>query len=251
MKRKQIILFATILLFAACTGTETTQEQEVQEQEQAKMQQVQTEIQEESQMQQNTLPSTITVETVNQYIPKGFRLVQKEDETDLLTGDFNGDDLEDFAIIMVSNDTENPQDAADARVVIFENDGTKFKEKVRSGNLGGFFVHQAPTTQLSLTKNVISLTFQGMRYDDEWKFRFDKKYDNYMLIGSEHNSYGNAVNDGSGNISTNYLSGVRLENLNKWDNQKEELIELPEKKIKVSKTLLPLSKFTENNYSDL
>jgi hypothetical protein len=90
-----------------------------------------------------------------------------------------------------------------------------------------------------------------MRYDYELKYRFEKKYNNYMLIGSENNYYGNATNDGSGNVSTNYLAGVRTENLNEWNEKKEELIELPEVKTKVSKTLVPLSNLNENNFSSL
>lgn len=241
MKRKQIILFAMILLLVSCKET----------QENTETQQIQSVQEEQSQTQQTPTSSTITPETVKQYIPEGFKLIVREEETNLLTGDFNGDKLEDFAMMLASNDAEMLQDAADVRVIIFENDGSKFTEKARSGNLSGFFVHQAPTSQLSLSKNIISLKHQAMRSDYEWKYRFEEKYDNYMLIGSEHNNYGNAVNDGSGNVSTNYLSGVRIEKLNKWDEKKEELIELPEKKIKVSKDLLSLSKLNEENYSDL
>jgi hypothetical protein len=72
-----------------------------------------------------------------------------------------------------------------------------------------------------------------------------------MLIGSENNYYGNATNDGSGNVSTNYLAGVRLENLNEWNEEKRKLIKLPESKTIVSKTLIPLSALNENNFSDL
>jgi hypothetical protein len=47
------------------------------------------------------------------------------------------------------------------------------------------------------------------------------------------------------------LAGVRLENLNEWDEEKRKLIKLPESKIIVSKTLIPLSALNENNFSDL
>ena len=246
MKTKQIILFAIVLFFIACKNSETSN-QDISQKADAEIQQMQA----ASEEVQTTETVGITIEKAKQYVAKGFKLVVQEDEANLLTGDFNGDGLEDFAMIIASDDAEMYQDAVDVRIVIFENNGKGFTEKAKSGNLGGFFVHQAPTSQLSLNKNIISLTYQGMRYDDEWKFRYEKKYDDYMLIGSEHNSYGNAVNDGSGNMSSNYLSGVRLENFNKWDEQKEELKELPEKKTKVSKTLLPLSKFNETNYADL
>jgi hypothetical protein len=244
MKTKQIILFAIVLFFAACNETETAQ--------QASSQDITTqETQDQQEVSAESAATEITLETANLYVPNGFRIVVKEEEANLLIGDFNGDKIQDFALMVASNETNEYQEANDVRVIIYEGDGTKFTEKARSGNLGGFFVHDAPTSQLALTKNVISLQYQGMRYDDEWKLRFDEKYGNYMLIGSEHNYYGTATNDGSGNVSSNYLAGVRLENLNKWNEKKEELIELPEKKTKLSKTLLPLSKLAENNYSDL
>jgi hypothetical protein len=185
------------------------------------------------------------------YVPNNFKIVVQDEGTNLLTGDFNGDGIVDFAMMVASNNVDNYQDSKDVRIIICEGNGKKFTEKARSGNLGGFFIHEAPTSQLSLTKNVISLTYQGMRYDYELKYRFEKKYNNYMLIGSENNYYGNATNDGSGNVSTNYLAGVRTENLNEWNEKKEELIELPEVKTKVSKTLVPLSNLNENNFSSL
>jgi hypothetical protein len=245
MKPKQFILFATILFFAACNEAETAQQDaSVQVQEIQIQQQQQTKVEE-------LTGTEINLETANLYVPNNFKIVVQDEGTNLLTGDFNGDGIVDFAMMVSSNNVDNYQDSKDVRIIICEGNGKKFTEKARSGNLGGFFIHEAPTSQLSLTKNVISLTYQGMRYDYELKYRFEKKYNNYMLIGSENNYYGNATNDGSGNVSTNYLAGVRTENLNEWNEKKEELIELPEVKTKVSKTLVPLSNLNENNFSSL
>jgi hypothetical protein len=247
MKILQIILLAIVLCLTACNEAKIAQQDEMQ---------LGTTIQEmQETTQQITLEKPVAIkislETANLYVPNNFKIVVQDESVSLFTGDFNGDKIEDFVMMVASNDMDDYQDAKDVRIIICEGNGEKFTEKARSGNIGEFFTNQAPGSQLSLTKSVISLTYQGMRYDYERKYRFEKKYNDYMLIGSENNYYGNATNDGSGNVSTNYLAGVRLENLNEWDEEKRKLIKLPESKIIVSKTLIPLSALNENNFSDL
>jgi hypothetical protein len=54
----------------------------------------------------------------------------------------------------------------------------------------------------------------------------------------------------AGTISTNYLTGIRLINYNKYDEEKGSIV-LPEKKLKVSKNLKPLSEISNTNCNDL
>lgn len=241
MKTRYILLFSILFIIGACNEntSETDTEQENQQEAQGQI--------------EPDLPTVVIIDDniVAQNIPEGLELVTTGEAQNLITGDFNGDNHKDFAIMIASENGRDFQDAEDVRIMIFEgNDKGEFELAAKSDNVGGFFIHYAPTSQLKLTKNIISLKHQGMRFDHELKYRYNKKLDNYVLIGSEHNDYGNATNDGSGNISTNYLAGVRLENLNEWNQEKEELIVLPEVKLKVSKTPIPLSRLNEENVLD-
>jgi hypothetical protein len=64
-----------------------------------------------------------------------------------------------------------------------------------------------------------------------------------MLIGSEELSHGNSAlsDETAGTISTNYLSGVRLEKYERFDEKTNRVVRLPEKKSTVSKALKPFS----------
>lgn len=179
--------------------------------------------------------SKIDLETAKRFIPDGFQIVSYEDEVNFLAGNFDGDEAQDFVVMIASGEAEFPQDAADVRIVIYEQQSDKsFAKVAESGNLEGYFIHDAPTSQLHLNENVLSIKRQDMRFDNEWKFRYEESIGDYALIGSEYNNYGNAAGDGSGNRSTNYLSGKRIEKFSEWDAKNEKLNERPAKTISVN-----------------
>lgn len=163
-------------------------------------------------------------------IPEGFQIVSYDKELNFLEGDFDGDNLQDFAAIIASDEAEYVQDAKDVRVVIYEQQpDNAFKKVAESGNLDGYFIHNVETSQLSLKKNVLSIKRQDMRFDNEWKFRYEQSIGDYALIGSEYNNYGDATGDGSGNRSINYLIGKKIEQFSEWNVENETLKKLPVK----------------------
>lgn len=171
--------------------------------------------------------SEIDLKTAKKFVTDGFEIVSYDEGANFLKGDFDDNDTQNFAVIIASNEAEFFQDAKDVRIAIYEQQSDNMFQKVaESGNLEGYFIHNAPTSQLHLDKNVLSIKRQDMRFDNEWKFRYEKSVNDYVLIGSEYNNYGNAVGDGSGNRSINYLSGEKIEQFSEWDMEKEELIEL-------------------------
>lgn len=224
MKTKLFTLSVGLFMLMSC-GDSTSADNQGEQTQQIEGH----EIAEQSAQETETLPE-IDLETAKNFIPDGFQIVSYEDEANFLSGNFDGDDAQDFAVMIASDEAEFPQDAADVRIVIYEQQSDKrFTKVAESGNLEGYFIHNAPTSQLHLKKNVLSVKRQDMRFDNEWKFRYEESIGDYALIGSEYNSYGNAVGDGSGNRSTNYLSGKRIEKFSEWDMKNEKLNELPAK----------------------
>ncbi|MFK7949875.1 MAG: hypothetical protein AB8G11_19955 [Saprospiraceae bacterium] len=243
MKTKLFTFIICMFILSSCRDTASTSSQNQVEQ-----------LKEKTAKALESSPE-VDSEMAKKIIPDGFKIVSYEKGTNFLKGDFNGDNAQDFAAIIASDEAEFFQDAKDVRVVIYEQQpNNDFKKVAESGNLDGYFIHNAPTSQLHLNKNVLSVKRQDMRFDNEWKFRYENSIDDYVLIGSEYNNYGNAVGDGSGNRSTNYLSGKRIEEFSEWDMTNEKLSELPTITTSVNlvkeKPIL-LKDFNEQNFYDL
>jgi hypothetical protein len=113
------------------------------------------------------------------------------------------------SLIRMNSFHKELENSEDIRIIVFEGtpDG-KYIQKAMSGNMTSTFIYNnSSSPQIKVDdKNVIILEHQSMRHHYELKIRYEKEHDNYMLIGSELHNYGNAVHDGSGNISSNFVS---------------------------------------------
>ncbi|WP_290697745.1 hypothetical protein [Lacinutrix sp.] len=77
-----------------------------------------------------------------------------------------------------------------------------------------------------------------MRHDYKLKLRYENKYKDYILIGFEYNNYGNAMQDGAGNISTNFITRKRTSTI---DGKKTTLVDKEVKPISVINDTIPKS----------
>ena len=242
---KRLIYLPIILLLFACNN-EIATEQTAQESQ--KLFEPNPELEEERVP--ISKPEVLTFDT--SFLPEGYEIITYGDSiSNIVRGDLNGNEIEDVAVFAVLNkDGVDYRDAEAAHILVLENDGNGgFDLQSKSGNLIGF-LNSYESEQLELQKNVIIVTHQGMRWHREMKFRYEATYEDYVLIGSEYVSYGGATHDGSGTVSTNYLTGVQTENLNEFDSETEELNELPEKRNTVSKDLVSISEINGENFYD-
>jgi hypothetical protein len=250
MNLEKIILFLTILSFVACQSETTTSEQATQQviQVEQTIQQVVEEnktvkpiLEEERIRNRRAIISDEKFETIKQYFPENYTLFfASNNEPNIVFGDFNSDKIEDFAITLIGGDKDPDNDI---HLLIFEGNGSTFIEKARNENLSRFYADSYYWISLSIKKNVISIHINGNFNGSEDKIRYEAKYDDYMLIGSEELSHGNSAlsDETAGTISTNYLSGVRLEKYERFDEKTNRVVRLPEKKSTVSKALKPFS----------
>lgn len=155
----------------------------------------------------------IETKNINDFIPTGFEIVTSGTELNKIESDLNEDGISDYVILLASGKNNgNYSNSKNVRLAIFEGqkDGS-FKLKSQTGNLTSSFLHVNPNKRVTIAnKNVISLEHQSMRHDYKLKIRYQTKYKNYMLIGSEYNNYGNAIHYGAGNISSNFITAKRI-----------------------------------------
>lgn len=228
MKGKTIMLIVSIIISMSCNNKPSEQAQEVvqnQDSEQVKPAQ--------NQEESNTNMSSEVVSSVDYdvailYLKKGYQPFSKDYYQ---SDDFDNNGTRDFAIAVFKSNSKEYNDEPLNLHIYKQLKNRNFELAAESGAIEEILI--VGHGSLSLQKNVISVKKGAMRYDNEWKFRYDKKHDDYVLIGSEYNSYGNAAGDGSGNRSINYLTGKRIDKFNEYDYEKEELIELEPKETKV------------------
>ncbi len=177
-------------------------------------------------------------------IPKGYEIVKGEAGEIMAKGELNGDNFEDAAILIQTLDEE--QGSAAIIVLHGEPDG-KFRFGEMSGNLGPEPLSYPDPDQLKVEKGVLIFHYQSMRWSADLKFRKEAKYGDLRLIGSDTDNYGNAVHDGAGSSSTNYLTGQRISNYMSWDEAKGDLVDLPEKREKVSTQLRAFSGYNDDS----
>lgn len=192
----------------------------------------------------------LTLEGITKHIPVEFQVVQTEQGSNFIQSDFNGDNFVDFAVLVAKGENPNNHaDSEDVRVLIYHGTDTgDFIKTSNSGNLSSAFVYENPVPQLKLAAgNVIQLSHQSMRHHYDLKFRYESAHKNYMLIGSESVNYGNAVKQGAGTLSTNFLTGTRIENLMDFDEENQKVIDLPEKTTSFEKALVPITDVSDLN----
>jgi hypothetical protein len=180
-------------------------------------------------------------------IPDGFEIVKSEAGEIISIGDMNADGINDAAILVQNFDDER---GSAAILVAHGEAGGKYSLGEMSGLLGAEPLMSPDPGMLTIDKGVLTFHFQSMRWSTDLKFRKEAKYGDLRLIGSETENYGNAVHDGAGSASTNYLTGQRVSNYMSWDEDKQDLIDLPEKREKVSTTLKAFKGFDEDAIYD-
>ncbi len=237
---KTLIYLPLLLLLFGCNNETST---EVVEQEPKKIFEPNPELEEE-----RVPVSKPEVLTFNEtFLPEGFEIIKYGDSiANIIRGNLNDNEAEDVGVFAFYNKDDEETEAA--HILIFEDNGSGGFDLISKSGDMLYFINPYESNQIELQKNVIILTHQAMRWNRSLKFRYEAKYQDFMLIGSEYESYGNATNDGSGNISTNYLTGVQIETLNEFDYEQEELIELPQKRNKVSTDLISISEITGDNF---
>lgn len=90
-----------------------------------------------------------------------------------------------------------------------------------------------------------------MRWEIELKFRKEAKYGDLRLIGTESFSYGNAVGDGAGGTSTNFLTGQRIANYKHVDMETGIEKQMPERREGGFHPPSPLHGFNDDNVYQL
>jgi hypothetical protein len=180
-------------------------------------------------------------------LPKGYEIVKSEAGEVITMGDLNGDSHADAAILIQNMEEEQGQAAI--LVAHAQPDGS-FALGELSGNLGPEPLMSPDPGQIQIDKGVLTFHYQSMRWSTDLKFRMEKKYGDLRLIGSETENYGNAVHDGAGGCSTNYLTGQRVSNYMRWDEEQQDLVDEPEKREKVSTNLRAFKGFDEDALYD-
>lgn len=99
--------------------------------------------------------------------------------------------------------------------------------------------------KLSVKNNILIVSSQFMRGENYFKFRYDKRRKEIILIGYDNIQYGNATNSGSGNESYNLLTGDYEAKWNWFDEKTGKLISLPTIRKK-----LPIHIFTLEDFSN-
>lgn len=183
-------------------------------------------------------------------LPKGYDFAKAESGKEIITmGDLDGDGKPDAAILLQNSEEDMGKAAI---LVAYQQAENTFSFGEMTGDLGPEPLMYADPDQLQIDKGVLIFHFQSMRWGTDLKFRKEKKYGDLRLIGSETENFGNAVHDGAGNASTNYLTGERISNYMTWDEAKQDLVDLPEKREKVSKDLRAFKGYNEDAlYDDL
>ena len=98
--------------------------------------------------------------------------------------------------------------------------------------------------EMKFEKNIITLTTRGMRYFQHYKFRYNKRINNFELIGYDTENFGNAIHDGAGHQSVNLLTGQY--EFSRFDAKDEENGDITEGK----KILKMPKKFTLTNFHE-
>ena len=184
----------------------------------------------------------LVMKTIKSFIPENYLIVSSDTGLNVALGDLNKDGIQD-AVLLLFNSNTTIEEAHDVRIsILLGNQNGEFVPKTKSGNLSSAFIfNNLNKPQISINYNIISVVHQSMRHDYELKFRYENSYDDFMLIGSEYNNYGNALLDGTENVSSNYLASKRILSLR----NKEKINTL------LDNGLIALSELNDNNIYSL
>ncbi len=144
-------------------------------------------------------------------------LADKNGDAIYIQQDFNGDAIQDLALVTSGNDDM-------LKLVVFSSSNQKSWMEIDS--TGGLIVPFKEEGQdrniLTHKNNVIQLYLPSMRAEMWLKFRYEKDKKDYFLIGKDNVYYGNGYSNRS---SINYLTGKRIhsqDGVNEERNQPEK-----------------------------
>lgn len=182
----------------------------------------------------------ISTSKYNTYLQEGYSIVPSDEEPNIIFSDLNHDGLDDFVALIAENDLEETDNV---RLVVYEGTSKNtYTKKTESGNLTSTILFNNTGAVIELTnKQVIKLRHYSMRHSYVLKFRYEKKHENYMLIGSD--LYSNS----SGTTSTNYLTNNRIKTLDKNAHYNQGLKEDKIISTKLNQDLVPLSGISDEN----
>jgi hypothetical protein len=181
-------------------------------------------------------------------IPKEYEFAESEVGPIVAEGDLNGDSLQDMVFLVQNLAEEMPKSLV---LVAYQAPDGNFILGESSGNFGPEPLTYLDPEFFAIQNQVLQINYQSMRWGIELKFRKEKKYGDLRLIGSESFSYGNAVGDGAGGTSTNFLTGQRIANYQHVDMETGIEKQMPERREVVSTQLIPLQGFNDDTIYEL
>lgn len=143
--------------------------------------------------------------------PKGYSIYKDFDDKPFrLDKDFNGDGINDLAIVYTKNNSENENIVA----VYFSTSSVK-------NNNYYYFPLSSNSYNLDFKNNVLSIgsCFGNGRFCKTLKFKFYSAIKNMRLIGYDEESFGNAVHEGAYLKSINLLTNTYEISGPKWKNK--------------------------------
>ncbi|MGB0932448.1 MAG: hypothetical protein ACPGVB_16820 [Chitinophagales bacterium] len=178
------------------------------------------------------------VAPIEEFLPNGYKIVPTDKGINIAMGNLNNDELED-AVVLIAKASNSIEKAEGVRIAVLTGaDNGEYVVHSMSGNLTSAFIYNnLSKPQIKINKKVISAFHQSMRHHYELKFRYENDKGQFMLIGSEVMNYGSAALEGSGPISSNFLTQKRITNLN---GEKEKTMVL-------ETGLFPLSAINDEN----
>ncbi len=130
-------------------------------------------------------------------LPEGYAVANDVNDSALiLKADFNGDKIKDQFVVI--------EKEGNAKLMALISKGGKQYRTITHKSLDFFDC----CSSISFGKNILTLTSNGMRYFEYYKFRYNKKLQTFELIGYDTENFGNAIHDGAGTQSVNLLSGM-------------------------------------------
>ena len=189
---------------------------------------------------------------INEIIPEGYNIVNTKEGKELIYGDLDQDGKEDVVMLIeFRGDTTLDQSEKVLLAIFTEDRHGQLQFASASENLGGEAVMYNDKKSLSVKNRVITYFHQSMRSHLVLKFRYDISAGDFLLIGKDFQNYG-SIEEGPTSTSINYLTGVKLTDESKWDDEKEEAVPLPQKKETFKKEIQSLSTINwETMYNDV
>lgn len=177
-------------------------------------------------------------------VPEGMEVVVGTDGPLQLKFDMNGDSLPDHVLLL--QDLHAEEGSCRIFASYSGSAWTKAHTEI-SGDLGPEPLMSPQQSDLKVQMGDLYYHYQSMRWEMDAHFQYARSIDGLRLVGMEVHSYGNAVHDGSGKTSIDFLKGTRTQLANEWSEEKQDLVPLPESRTRVSTAVRRLSTFNQDS----